>query len=158
MKMTKYTIALFIIFITVANAELTFELVPKTGVYYDSNPFALSGEIDDFPLEIEGDVKYNMSLNLKTRLVRFSGNSVKPSFEIGFTGYGKNTQKNFLSLQPKVLLIRKGFWVSGLYRYIPRYSIRPVKDAEDDYIYKFPEYVSNKFKIRSALRVYDKLG
>ncbi len=126
------------------------EIRPKAGIGYDTNPWSISGEEPDFPIDLEGDVFSSIDIDTDIRFFRVSGWSIKGAFDLGYKGYMQNSRKGFLSISPKVTAIKKGYWASLSYDYIPRYTIRPVKDADDGYIYKFPEYSANEFLLRSA--------
>ena len=127
---------------------LGFEVVPKAGIGYNSNPWSFSE--DDAPIELKGDVFSTISLDIDKRITRLGKWSIKGSFDVSYKNYAQNSKKGLFKLEPKLTAIKKGFWFSTSYQYIPEYNIRPVKDADDGYIYRFPHYTANQFLMRSA--------
>ncbi len=147
LRLVSWTILTILI---AAVAAVALYITPEVGFGYDTNPWSISGDEPDFPLELEGDFFKYIGLDADMRLFRKGGWSLKGAMAFEYKGYVQNVQKNYLSIIPKVTAIRKGYWASLSYGYIPRYSIRPVKDAEDSYTYKFPEYAANEFLLRTA--------
>jgi len=152
LRPTIFTIFL-LAFSYVVCAKENINLTASFSLSYDSNPFCLSDN-EKIPLPIKEDIQTKFSLYAEKSFGKIRSLKITPSFNIEYTGYKENSQKSYLSLKPKIVLAKRGFWISSYYRFVPQYSIRPVADKDNDYDYSFPTYTGNELSLRSGYSFY----
>lgn len=148
----RYFAAILVLTLGLSAAPRWWTSISATGGS-DSNPYKLGYDeyapavltihCPNYPITISG--------NAGLRLVKVKGFSIKPEVRVRGTIYPLNSEKNSFSFTEKVVAIRKGGWVSLAYLYVPKSTVRPLYDSDDNTEH-FESYAGNYITLRAGLK------
>ncbi|MFP4460210.1 MAG: hypothetical protein ACLFSQ_11560 [Candidatus Zixiibacteriota bacterium] len=146
---------IFVLLISISLFASEIDIDIDAGFKFDNNPYSISDKEENHPIGVVSDLVSFYSLDAETRIAKLGKFSVKPSFVLSAENYFDNTGRNNIKLRPKILFIKHAYWITAYYQYMPQKSIRPLKDSDDNYEWKFPKYTNNLFRLRSGLEFID---